>query len=392
MPFKHPTFSLGIEEEYYLVNTETRDLAANTPSALLSELEERLGRRFSTEYMSSQIEVCTSVCQSLPQARTELLRLRQSVSAIASPHGLAPVAASTHPFGRWNRQKHRDTPRYNAIAQSFQGVGRRMVINGLHIHVGLESDAVRIDVMNRIRPYLPVLLALTTSSPFWQGRKTGLKSFRTAINDSTPRKGIPEEFESWEDYQAVVGQLISNGSITDATEIWWDLRPSVRFPTIEMRICDICPMLDDGICVAALFRCLCRYLYRTRRERQSRAQSSLLLINENRWRAERYGMEAGLIHPGTGRVADAAGLIEDLIETVRVDAAFFGCEDEVAHARRIVARGSSADRQVALYRRLRNSQHSHKAALAGVVDMLIGETAATARRRSGLTERDAAIA
>ena len=381
MPFKHPTFSLGVEEEYYLVDTETRDLAADTPSALLRELEERLGGRFSTEYMGSQIEVCTSVCQNLPEARTELLRLRQSVAAIASPYGLAPIAASTHPFGRWNRQRHRDTPRYNAIAQCFQGVGCRMVVNGLHIHVGLENDAVRIDVMNRIRPYLPVLLALTTSSPFWQGRNTGLKSFRTAINDATPRKGIPEHFESWADYQAVAGQLISNGLIEDSTEIWWDIRPSVRYPTLELRISDVCPLLDDGICVAALFRCLCRYLYRTRRSRRSRAESSLLLINENRWRAERYGMESGLIHPGTGRVTDFASLIEELIETVRADAVFFGCEDEVAHARRIVARGSSADRQVALYRRLRSSRHSHKAALTGVVDKLIGETIATARGR-----------
>ena len=191
---------------------------------------------------------------------------------IASRHGLATMAASTHPFTRWRTQRHTDKQRYKAIADDLKGVGRRMVIGGMHVHVGMDDGDQRIAVMNEMRPYLPLLLALSASSPFWQGENTGLKSYRTAINDATPRSGMPESFASWSDYQRTVGTLVRSDVIEDATKIWWDLRPSARFPTLELRITDVCPLIEDALCIAALFRCLCRSLWRRNKKRSALAE------------------------------------------------------------------------------------------------------------------------
>jgi carboxylate-amine ligase len=305
------------------------------------------------------------------------MRLRRSIGHMAKSYGLAPIAASTHPFARWAKQRHTDDPRYNAIADDFQGLGRRMIVNGLHVHVGIADNQLRIHLMNELRQYLPMLLALSTSSPFWQGEATGLKSYRTAINDATPRKGIPERFDSWQDYKRATGALVRAGVIEDASKIWWDLRPSVRFPTLEMRITDVSPLIDDAVCVAALFRCLCRCLTRLRQNNEGSPAHALLLINENRWRAERYGMEEGFVDLNGGRIVAFGDVLEDVLELVQEDAAHFDCVAEVQHARVIAARGTSADRQLAHYQLLREQGMSHEASLMGVVDLLIEETVAS---------------
>src|SRR5215472_9816799 len=258
-----------------------------------------------------------------------------------------------------------------------------MVIGGMHVHVGIPDNEKRISVMNDIRSFLPLLLALSTSSPFWQGENTGLKSYRTAINDATPRKGIPEYLASWKDYQRTVSTLVRAGVIEDATKIWWDLRPSARFPTLELRITDICPLIDDALCIAALFRCLCRCF--SRRNVKGRRSSShpLLLLNENRWRAQRYGLERGFIDHRGAEVITSGDLIDDLLELIRVDAEYFGCNAEVEHARIILAHGTSADRQLALYDEQLTRGLSPADALSVVVDQLIIETVAgTGMRRS----------
>jgi carboxylate-amine ligase len=236
-----PSFTFGVEEEFGLIELETRELVADAPRQLLADLKSLLGERFSAEYMRSQIEVSTPVCTSTKQARIELLQLRRTLVRLARSHGLGLLAVSTHPFSSYRRQRQRSTQRYNAIAEKFQGVGRRMVVNGLHVHVGIEDNELRVQLMNDLRPYLPILLALSASSPFWEGEETGLKSFRIAVNDATPRKGIPDRFENWDDYKRSIDVLVRSGLIEDATMVWWDLRPSDRFPTLEMRITDMCP-------------------------------------------------------------------------------------------------------------------------------------------------------
>jgi glutamate---cysteine ligase / carboxylate-amine ligase len=241
-PRGQSSFTFGIEEEYFLVSLSTCALVSEPPRQMLEECSAELGQQFSAEYQRSQVEVATKVRTSASAARAELAHLRNTIAAIASRYGLAPIAASTHPFTPWSTQRHADKQRYNAIAHDLRGVGRRMVISGMHVHVGIDDDEQRIAVMNEMRGFLPLLLALSTSSPFWQGENTGLKSYRTAINDATPRKGIPERFASWSDYCSTIGTLVRSGVIEDATTLWWDLRPSARFPTLELRITDICPV------------------------------------------------------------------------------------------------------------------------------------------------------
>ena len=374
MTYLEPTFSFGMEEEYFLVDQHTRALAKDPPRRLIVDLKQQLGKQFSEEYMRSQIEISTPVCHTATEARTALVELRNAIAEMARGHGLAPIAGATHPFSLWRHQRHRDKPRYNDIAEDFQGLGRRMAICGLHVHIGIEDPELRIAIMNALRPFLPLMLALTASSPFWGGEDTGLKSYRTAINDSTPRKGIPERFANWRDFQRTVDLLTGAGIIEDASKIWWDVRPSVRFKTLEVRIIDVCPLVDDAVCVASMLRCLCRCLCRMDTNLKAQ-QCPLMLINENRWRAQRYGIDEGLIDPLVGAIVPVKDLVEQLLDMIRDDAEYFGCTDEVNHARTIVTRGTSADRQLARYQSLIEHGVSRGTALAGVVDQLIEDTA-----------------
>ena len=299
-------FTFGIEEEYFLVSLSSGALVGDPPAGMLERCKSELGKQFASEYQRSQIEVATKVCETMADARADLARLRSAIAAIANEHGLAPMAASTHPFTPWSTQRHTDKQRYRAIADDLKGLGKRMVVGGMHVHVGIEDREQRIGVMNDIRAFLPLLLALSTSSPFWQGENTGLKSYRTAVNDTTPRSGIPERFESWNDYCATLAPLVRSGVIEDGTKIWWDLRPSARFPTLELRITDICPLIDDALCIAALFRCLCRHLCRRQREGLQKFNWPLLLLNENRWRAQRYGLQRGFVSLGRDDLVSSA--------------------------------------------------------------------------------------
>lgn len=386
---QHPSFTFGIEEEYFLVSAETRALVDEPLSKMLDECRAVLGEHFSAEYQRSQIEVATKICASMAEAREDLARLRSLVASIASRYGLAPIAASTHPFTPWRSQRHTDQQRYNAIAHDLKGLGRRMVIGGMHVHVGIDDNEQRISVMNEIRSFLPLLLALSTSSPFWQGENTGLKSYRTAINDATPRKGIPECFASWSDYCRMLETLVRSGVIEDGTKIWWDLRPSARFPTLELRITDVCPLIDDALCIAALFRCLCRCLHRHNRQGRHLPNSLLLLLNENRWRAQRYGLEHGFIDLRRKEIVTSDVLIDELLELIREDAEYFDSNAEVDHARRILARGTSADRQLALYQQQLDRGLAPSQALKAIVDHLVVETVAGTDNASTCNRRTA---
>jgi carboxylate-amine ligase len=376
MSDREPPFTIGIEEEYLLVDPESRDLVIDAPDTLMSECERRLGEQVSPEFLQSQIEIGTRVCGNVKQAAEELARMRRTVADVADEHGLALIAASTHPFAAWDMQKHTDKERYHVIARDMQAVVRRLLICGMHVHVGLDDDELRIDLLGQVSYFLPHLLALTTSSPFWRGEETGLKSYRLAVFDELPRSGLPEAFESYGEYARHVETLVRAGVIEDATKLWWDVRPSARFPTLEMRVADVCTRLKDGVAVAAIYVCLLRMLYRLKRNNQRWRRYSNMLIQENRWRAQRYGTDQGLIDFGIGEIVAYGDLLEEIIELIRVDALALDCLPEVEHARQIVTGGTSAHRQIATYREALEDGADKVEAQRRVVDLLIEETVA----------------
>jgi carboxylate-amine ligase len=369
-----PDFTIGIEEEYLLVDRASRDLASDPPPGMLSECQALVQGQVSPEFLRAQIEVGTTVCQTLGEARGQLAHLRRNVADVAARYDLAPIAASSHPFADWSRQKTTDRERYRLLARDIQAPARRLVICGMHVHVGLADPDMRIDLMGQMTYFLPHLLALSTSSPFWGGEDTGLKSYRIAVFDEMPRTGLPELFESWGEFERHLKVMVNAGLIEDGTKLWWDLRPSVRFPTLEMRISDVCTRLDDAMSIAALYRCLLRMLWRLKRANQRWRRYAALLVNENRWRAQRYGFDEGLVDFGKGRIVPYAELLDELIELVHEDAQVFGCEAEVAAARDILKRGTSAHRQLAAYKAAIDQGASNHEALQVVVDMLIEDT------------------
>jgi carboxylate-amine ligase len=372
--YQEPAFTVGIEEEYLLVDPATREVAIDTAPEMLKECETRIKGMVQPEFLTSQIEVGTPVCQTLKQAREHLVWLRNTVADVAGKHGLALIAASTHPFSEWQLQKHTDKERYNILARDMQAAARRLLICGMHVHIGIEDDELRIDLMNQVSYFLPHLLALSTSSPFWRGQDSGLKCYRLNVFDELPRTGLPSRFDSYGEYKRHVAVLVNAGLFDDASMIWWDVRPSARFPTLEMRITDVCTRLDDAICIAALYQCIIRMLYRLRRNNQRWRAYNYFLINENRWRARRYGIDEGLIDFGKGEIVPCADLLEELIEMTRDDAEALGCADEILNCRDIMARGTSAHRQLGTYNNAIAGGRDKREALCDVVDMLIQDT------------------
>lgn len=369
-----PAFTIGIEEEYLIVDRETRNLIGHAPPSILAECKKKLKEQVSPEFLQCQIEVGTRVCKTVKDARENLAFLRSTVSEVIEQHGMAMIASSTHPFSMGSRQETTNKDRYSTLERDLQQVARRLVICGMHVHIGIDDDDLRLDLMGQVSYALPHLLALSTSSPFWKGNDTGLKSYRIAVWDELPRTGLPEAFDSFAEYRRHVEVLINAGIIEDGTKIWWDIRPSQKFPTLEMRICDICTRLEDTICIAALYLCWLRMLYRLRRSNQRWRRYARLLIDENRWRAHRYGCDEGLIDFGRGEIVPYADLAEEMLEIIAEDAEFLDCVAEVEHARNILQRGTSAHRQLKVYKDALSSGRSQQEALMDVVDMLIEDT------------------
>ena len=374
MGLQRPAFTVGIEEEYLLVEKDSRDLVREPPPKLWEELQSALGEQVGSEFMRSQVEIQTVVCDSIADAAKDLRYLRRTVCDIADRHGLAPIAASSHPFSRWDRQLHTDKERYNLLARDMQGVVRRLLISGMHVHVGIEDPDLRLDLMNQVSYFLPHLLALSTSSPFWGGKDTGLKSYRMSVFRSLPRTGLPEHFEGWAEYERNVAVLVDAGIFEDATKVWWDIRPSARYPTLEMRIPDICTHIDDGIAIAAIYLSLLSMLYRKRKNNQRWRTYSNFLISENVWRAQRYGISEGLMDFGRGELVSMNILTEELITLLAADAAELDCVTEVEHMREIMKRGTSADKQLGVYEKALVANRDEASALNRVVDFLIEET------------------
>jgi carboxylate-amine ligase len=376
MAIPKPEFTIGIEEEYLLVDCATRNLVQDPPESVMKDAVRRLEGQVGHEFLRSQIEVGTRVCSTVQEARQDLIRLRKAIAQVAGEHEYAMIAASTHPFAEWGDQLTTDNERYHVLAQDLQAVVRRLVICGMHVHVGIGDENLRIDLMNQVSYFLPHLLALSASSPFWHGRDTGLKSYRMSVFKALPRTGLPEAFSSWSEYRRHVDVLVEAGLIEDATKLWWDIRPSERYPTLEMRISDICTTLDDGITVASLFLSLLHMLYRRRRLNQRWRTYADMLVEENLWRAQRYGVEGSLMDFGIGELVPYPELIDELIDLVRKDADELGCVAEVEHAREIVARGTSADRQLRVYREALAAGADDQQALRAVVDLLIDDSVA----------------
>ena len=369
-----PSFTIGIEEEYLLVDLETRDVVAHPPEDLLAEGVARTDGLMTTEFLQSQLEVGTRKCSSVSEAAAEIVELRSVLSDLAGEYGNAVVAASTHPFGAWESQELTHTERYEKLDQDHQVVARRMLICGMHVHVGLDDDALRIDLMRQASYFLPHILALSTSSPFWHGTNTGLRSYRLTVFDGMPRTGLPEVFESWGDYQRHVEVLVEAGVIEDASKLWWDLRPSIRYPTLEMRIADVCTTAAHGASLAAIYQCVLWMLHELKRSNQRWRGYSNMLVRENRWLAQRYGFDAGMIDFGVGSVVPFSDLVEELLEMLGPAADVLGCSDELAATRDILGSGTSAHRQVAVYEAAMADGAEAGEALRAVVDYLIEET------------------
>lgn len=375
MARKEPAFTIGVEEEYLLVDKETRSLVVDPPATLMQEAEEKCGSQVTAELLRSQIEIGTKVCNNIQEAHEDLARLRNNIIEVTNRHGLAPIAASTHPFSSWTEQKHTRKERYDTLTHEMQGAARRLLICGMHVHVGIDDDELRIDLMNQMSYFLPHLLALSCSSPFWNGRDTGLKSYRLTIFDALPRTGLPERFASFAEYQRHVSILMEAGLIEDSTRIWWDLRPSARFPTLETRIMDVCTRLDDTVALASLLICTMRMLYRLRTRNQRWRIYTPMLIRENRWRAMRYSFDEGLIDLAKGAVVPFEDLLDELLSLVAEDARALGCVKELAGVRDILSRGTSAHRQLKGYELERANGASEEESLKSVVDTLIADTA-----------------
>ncbi|MEO0361478.1 MAG: carboxylate-amine ligase, partial [Pseudomonadota bacterium] len=317
----------------------------------------------------------TKVCAGVAEAREDLKRLRSTVSDEAARFNLAPIAASCHPFADWKDQHHTDKERYKDLQRAMGGVAERLLICGMHVHIGLgedvEGDAMRVDLMPQMSYFLPHLLACSASSPYWQGRDTGLASYRLTVFDNLPRTGLPPEVSSWAEYQRMIRVLTDLEIIEDSSKIWWDLRPSHRFPTLESRICDVCPRLEDALTLAAATQGIARMLWRLRTRNQRWRLYDRFLIAENRWRAQRYGVTEGLIDFGRGEIVPIAELAEELIDLIGEDAEALDSVAEVEGLRRLAEVGSGAQRQRGAYAAARAAGKDDAAALKAVVADLI---------------------
>ena len=368
-----PEFTVGIEEEYLVIDIGTLNLVSKMPPALMADCAKELGKQVTKEFLQCQIEVGTKVCNSTHELREELIHLRGTVARIAREHDCLIMASSTHPFS-FGSTLLTDDDRYLDLAEQMQRIVHRLYISGMHVHVGIPDDELRIDLMNQASYTLPHILALSTSSPFWRGEDTGLKSYRVSIFDQMPRTGLPPQFHGYTDYMKHVNALVDLGIIENATKIWWDVRPSWRFPTLEMRLTDVCTNVEDAITVACVYRCWLRLLNRLKMDNQRWREYSAFLVQENRWRAQRYGIDRGLIDFGRLKMVDFADLAEEIIEMTQEDAEHFDCVEEMEHIRTILKRGTSAHQQLAIYNQSIEEGRSNELALVDVVKFIVAQT------------------
>ncbi|HET8796718.1 MAG TPA: carboxylate-amine ligase [Thermoanaerobaculia bacterium] len=362
---KEPSFTLGIEEEFQVVDPESRELKSHI-SELFAEGEKRLKDEIKREMHDPVIEVGTPVCSDITHARREIIRLRREIIGLARENGLAIAAAGTHPISHWANIPITSNARYDQIVYELQMLARANLIFGLHVHVAVEDPETRIQVMNATRYFLPHIFALSVNSPFWCGHNTGWKSYRAKVFERFPRTGLPDHFDRLSDYEAYVQTLIHTNSIDNPKKIWWDVRPHPFFPTLEYRICDVPMRIEETLCFAALFQALTVKLYRIYRKNMGWRHYRRMLLNENKSRAARFGTGGKLIDFGIGEEVAFTALLDELLEFIDDVVDELGSRKEIYYARTIVEQGTGADRQLAAYAK-RND-------LRDVVDTIIAET------------------
>lgn len=375
--------TLGVEEEYQIIDPQSRELTSYVQQ-LLNEGSVILGSQFKPEFMQSQIEAASHICYNIQEVHQEIVRLRRIIANLAAENGLKIASASTHPFSRWSKQKITEGERYQDLITNMQDLGRQLLIFGLHVHIGFGDAAISrelmIDVMNQVRYFMPHVLCLSTSSPFWHGRYTGLKSYRSIIFETLPRTGIPPQFGSYAEYDRMVEILAKVGSLgkgnqaKDPTKIWWDARPQPELGTLEIRISDACTKIQEVLCIVALFQAIVAKLLKLRNINQSWRIYPRDLIQENKWRAVRYGIDGKLVDFGIVEERPVHFLINELLDFVDEVVDELGTRDAVEYARVILEEGTSADRQIAVYRKALRDGAGQQAALFAVVDQLIAET------------------
>jgi carboxylate-amine ligase len=370
------TYTFGIEEELFLVDRRTRLPPSRVPKRFVEACRSRLGDRVTYELQQAQVEIVSPIFSDPAQALLEMGGLRRAVAEIASPFGFGILSASTHPLAMWQRQRHTEMPRYQQFIDTYQMVGRRDIVCGMHVHVAVPKGVDRVGVMNRLMPWVPLFLALSTSSPFWNRRRTGLLSYRQAMLAEWPRSGVPDFFSDEGDYAAFVAKLVRAGAARDGSELWWAIRPSPNFPTLELRVADACTSVQDSIALAMLYRCLVRTHVRRPELGATRTNATRRLIEENIWRAQRYGLQAEFIDETRDACVAVPQLLDEAMALVLPDAQALGAADVLETLRTILVRGTSAQQQMAHYDASRATGAGHLQALRATTDWLMETTLA----------------
>ncbi|HRC33301.1 MAG TPA: carboxylate-amine ligase [Bacteroidia bacterium] len=359
-------FTLGIEEEYMVIDPVTRELKSHDQKIVEAASKILPQDQVKAEMHEAVVEVGTGICKNTNEARADLAKLRRTINNVATEFGLRIGASGTHPFSKWEAQLITDAPRYKEIVAEMQDTARSNLIFGLHVHVGMESRELAIHIANAMRYFLPHVYALSTNSPFWEGRNTGFKSFRTKVFDKFPRTGIPDYFESIEDHDNYVKLLVKTGCIDNAKKIWWDLRVHPFFNTVEFRICDVPMLLDETIAIAAVFQALCAKLFKLKSQNLNFINYKRLLINENKWRASRYGIDGRMIDFGKQTEVNTRILIVELLEFIEDVVDHLGSRKEIDYIYKMLEGGTGADRQLAVYEKNKS--------LNDVVDFILEQT------------------
>lgn len=367
-------YRFGIEEEYFVVDAETMAIQRKMPAAFIMALKRNLGPTVTREMLQAQLEVMTQPATSIKDASTELRQARRTVGEITSGHGFSFFASGTHPTATWTDAQQTPAARYDGVMHDLQMVGERNLLCGLHVHVELPDPDLRVNVMRRMAPYVPLLVALATSSPFWRGRRTGLMGYRLAAYDELPRTGMPPFFETQAEYDDYIATLVEARVIPDSTYVWWTLRPSNKHPTLELRAPDSCTRLADAVAIAAIYRTLARHMVRNPDFNSDLTVVDRALAIENKWRAQRYGIHGSFVDRRARRAVTIPEVVEELIDRLADDARALGCQEEIAWAREILKLGTSADAQISVYREAEHRTGSNAEALHAVAGWLADAT------------------
>ncbi len=369
-------YTVGMEEEYFVFDAKTRRAVRRIDKKFFAAAQKQLGDRVMTEMLQSQIEVATPPCATMDEARAHLGAYRRTLAQAASERKLGIAAMGTFPLAFSPEQTVTPKVRYDAIMDDLQMIGYRNMLCGMHVHVQMPDLNTRINLIMRLTAYLPLLLALSTSSPFWQGQLSGLRGYRLAAYDELPRTGLPELFRNKEDYDEFVAALVWAKIIPDASYIWWALRPSLGNPTIELRVTDTCTRLDDAIAIAALFRCLVRALDRDRALNAGFDRVGRAITQENKWNAQRYGIEATFVDPFARSPLSLRQWLDQVLDFIAEDVKALGCGTDIKHLATIVKEGTSADRQIDIFTKAKAAGRKRLTAITDVIDWVAAETQA----------------